>query len=136
ELGEAIAFLQWLVHDNFTFLGVRQYTYVADDEGGHLAPIDATGLGILRDPELRLLRRGTELVAITPEIRDFLHELVPLIVTKASVRARVHRRAHMDYIGVKLFDNDGHLRGELRVVGLFTSTAYTRSARQIPLLRR
>ena len=31
----------------------------------------------------------------------------------------------MDYVGVKLFDAAGELTGELRVVGLFTSTAYT-----------
>ncbi|GGE27513.1 NAD-glutamate dehydrogenase [Agaricicola taiwanensis] len=136
EVAEAIAFLQWLVDDNFTFLGVREYTYAADAEGGHLAPRDETGLGILRDPELRLLRRGRELVAMTQEIRDFLHEPVPLIVTKASLRARVHRRSHLDYIGVKLYDDDGKLQGELRLVGLFTSTAYTVSARKIPLLRR
>src|SRR5205085_4849576 len=45
-------------------------------------------------------------------------------------------RVHMDYIGVKRFDNDGHLVGEFRIVGLFTSTAYTRSTRSIPYLRR
>jgi glutamate dehydrogenase len=42
----------------------------------------------------------------------------------------------MDYIGVKLFSPDGGLAGELRIVGLFTSTAYTRSTRSIPILRR
>ena len=42
----------------------------------------------------------------------------------------------MDYIGVKRFDADGKLVGEFRIVGLFTSTAYTRSTRSIPYLRR
>ena len=37
---------------------------------------------------------------------------------------------------VKQFDADGSLSGELRMVGLFTSTAYTRSPRDIPLVRR
>src|SRR4029079_2654593 len=53
-----------------------------------------------------------------------------------NVRSRVHRRVHMDYIGVKRFDIDGNLIGEFRIVGLFTSTAYTRSTRSIPYLRR
>ena len=52
------------------------------------------------------------------------------------MRSRVHRRVHMDYIGVKRFDDDGQLIGEFRIVGLFTSTAYTRSTRSIPYLRR
>ena len=38
--------------------------------------------------------------------------------------------------GVKRFDPDGKLIGEFRIVGLFTSTAYTRSTRTIPYLRR
>ena len=42
----------------------------------------------------------------------------------------------MDYVGVKRFDADGKLVGERRFCGLFTSTAYTRSTRAIPYLRR
>ena len=42
----------------------------------------------------------------------------------------------MDYIGIKRFDADGKLVGEFRIVGLFTSTVYTRSTRTIPYLRR
>ncbi len=38
-------------------------------------------------------------------------------------------------IGIKLYAPDGRLEGELRLVGLFTSGAYTRSARQIPYVR-
>ena len=72
---------------------------------------------------------------MTPEIREFMREPTVLIVTKANVKSRVHRRVHMDYVGVKLFAPDGRLEGELRLVGLFTSTAYTRSVRQIPYLR-
>ena len=47
----------------------------------------------------------------------------------------VHRRIRMDYVGIKLYAPDGRLEGELRVVGLFTSGAYTRSVRQIPYVR-
>src|SRR5262249_9394113 len=93
------------------------------------------GLGMLRAPEVRVLRRGSELVAITPEIREFFKEPKALIIAKANVRSRVHRRVHMDYVGVKRFDAEGRLVGELRVAGLFTSTVYPRSTRSIPYLR-
>ena len=43
---------------------------------------------------------------------------------------------YLDYIGVKRFDASGKLVGEHRIIGLFTSTAYTRSAHSIPYLRR
>jgi len=52
------------------------------------------------------------------------------------VRSRVHQRVYMDYVGVKRFDTRGRICGEVRILGLFTSTAYTRSTRTIPYLRR
>jgi len=134
EIAEAVQFLEWLVANNFTFLGVREYGYSA--AGSEIAPKFETGLGILRAPEVRVLRRGRELVSITPEILEFLKEPKMLIITKANVRSRVHRRVYMDYIGIKRFDRAHGLAGELRIVGLFTSTVYTRSTRSIPYLRR
>ena len=134
EIAEAIQFLEFLAGDNFTFLGIRDYRII--DASGELEPDFDTGLGILRDKDVRILRRGGELVSMTPEIRDFLREPVALIITKANLTARVHRRVHMDYIGLKRFDTNGMMCGEMRIVGLFTSTAYTRSARNMPYLRR
>src|SRR6185295_17611687 len=84
----------------------------------------------------RVLRTGSQLVVVTPELRAFMMEPKLLIVTKSAVRSKVHRRTHMDYIGIKRFDAKGKLVGEFRIVGLFTSTAYTRSARTIPYVRR
>src|SRR5690606_27760159 len=100
-----------------------------------LAPLRETGRGILRNPDLNVLRRGGKPVTTTPELRAFLREPVPLIVTKANVRSRVHRRVHMDYVGVKRFDANGAPVGEFRIVGLLTSAAYTRRAAIIPYLR-
>jgi glutamate dehydrogenase len=134
EIAEAIQFLQWIAADNFTLLGARDYAFT---EGEHaLEPKFETGLGLLRSRDMRLLRRGNQLVTITPEIREFLKEPKLLIMTKAAVRSRVHRRVHLDYIGVKRFDGDGNLVGECVFCGLLTSTAYTRSVRAIPYLRR
>jgi glutamate dehydrogenase len=134
EVAEAIQFLQWIAADNFTLLGARDYAY--SDSEHALEPKFETGLGLLRSREMRLLRRGNQLVTITPEIREFLREPKLLIMTKAAVRSRVHRRVHLDYVGVKRFDRDGNLVGECVFCGLLTSTAYTRSVRAIPYLRR
>ena len=62
------------------------------------------GWGCCARREMRLLRRGNQLVTITPEIREFLEEPRLLIVAKTAVRSRVHRRVHLDYVGVKRFD--------------------------------
>src|SRR5712672_923591 len=134
EVAEANQFLQWLCADNFTFLGLREYRFSPDTDASD--EISAgQGLGILRDPDVRILRRGTEMVVMTPEIREFMREPTVLIVTKANVNSRVHRRVRMDYVGIKLYTPDGRLEGEFRLVGLFTSGAYARSARQIPYVR-
>src|SRR5947199_181895 len=134
EIAEAIAFLEWLADNNFTFLGIRNYRFTAAEDA--LEPLFDSGLGILRSRDMTVLRRWNEPLVITPQIRVLLKRPTLLIVTKSAVRSRVHRRVFMDYVGVKRFDRDGKLVGECRIAGLFTSTAYTRSIRSIPYLRR
>ena len=136
EIAEAVQFLEWLCDDDFIFLGAREYALKGEGDEDWLEQIPDTGLGALRDPEARVLRRGSELVNITPEIRAFLHEKKPLIVTKASVKSKVFRRIYMDYVGVKRFDSEGRLKGELRIVGMFTAAAFTQPVTATPLIRR
>jgi glutamate dehydrogenase len=136
ETSEAIAFLEWLAADNFTFLGTREYAFTDAADREMLEAVRDTGRGILRNVDLHVLRRGGKLVTTTPELREFLREPKALIITKANVRSRVHRRVYLDYVGIKRFDAQGRVVGEFRIVGLFTSTAYTRRAAVIPYLRR
>ncbi|MCG6121866.1 MAG: NAD-glutamate dehydrogenase [Microvirga sp.] len=133
ENAEALAFLDWVVNDNFTILGLREYRFPDGDAAADV--VEGSGLGILRDPAVKVLRRGAELVTMTPEIREFLQKPRALIITKANVKSRVHRKVHLDYVGVKLFSAAGALEGELRIVGLFTSNVYTGSTATIPFLR-
>jgi glutamate dehydrogenase len=135
EKREAVALLRWLEAGSFTFLGVRSYRLDGTPETGRVVAVEGSGLGVLRDPQVRVLRRGAELVDLTPEVRSFYFGPAPLIITKANVVARVHRRVHMDYVGVKTWRCDGTVGGEIRFVGLFTSQAYTGSPRDIPILR-
>ncbi len=81
----------------------------------------------------RCCAAARELVDLTPEIRRFYFSPAPLIITKSNVVSRVHRRVHMDYIGIKTYRADGTLDGEVRIVGLFTSQAYTRLAARHPV---
>jgi len=134
-MAEAVAFLEWLAEDNFVFLGMREFRYTGDLKSGTLDRTGKPGLGILSDPAVPVLRREDDVHTTTPEIRAFLHGPDPLIVTKANARSLVHRRAYLDYVGVKTYDSEGALLGELRVVGLFTSSAYTSSVTKIPYLR-
>ncbi|MGH7067327.1 MAG: NAD-glutamate dehydrogenase domain-containing protein, partial [Acetobacteraceae bacterium] len=133
EVAEAVAFLRWLRNDNFVFLGVREYRLPDGDAAAD--PVAGSGVGLLRDPAVRVLRRGRELVVMTPEIHAFLARPQALIIAKANVKSRVHRRAYLDYIGIKLFSSEGRLAGELRLIGLFTASAYTSTTGAVPYLR-
>jgi len=133
EVAEAAAFLEWLIADNFTLLGVRNYAFTANQDA--LEPRFETGLGLLRARDATALESGGRLV-VTPAVREFLDEPHLLVVTKSTRRSRVHRHTHMDYVGVKLYDANGKLSGEFVIIGLFTSTAYTKSTATIPYLRR
>ncbi|RIY02804.1 NAD-glutamate dehydrogenase [Aureimonas flava] len=130
---EGAALLDWLCAGNFIFLGLREFAY--HSEGEALRRVEGSELGILRDPAVRVLRREGAAEAPSPELRAFLEDPEPLIVAKANTRSRVHRRSYMDYVGIKLRDAAGRLSGELRVVGLFASSAYTQPLAAIPYLR-
>jgi glutamate dehydrogenase len=135
ELSENLAFLEWLSANHFTFLGCRDYVYSPEGEG-RLDPVFESGLGLLADPEMRVVRRGADRSRLTPDLREFLNQPAPVIIAKSALRSSVHRRVHMDYVGVKSFDAKGKLTGERRFLGLFTSTAYSQLPAEIPLLRR
>ncbi len=135
EFTEAMAFLQWLLDNHFTFLGMREYRFAGGAAKGSLEAMQGSGLGILRDAAKEEVR-GASASHLPAPIREFLRLPAPIIITKSDLRSTVHRRAAMDYVGVKLFDSAGELTGELRAIGLFTSSAYTQNPNDIPLLRR
>jgi len=127
---EEIALLDWLAADNFTFLGYRYYRLQPVSEPAKLVPDPRSSLGILRRPRSRARTRK-----LTPAMRRFANGRSLLIITKASSRSTVHRPGYLDYIAVKAVDRKGRAVGEHRFLGLFTSTAYSESPRQIPVLR-
>ena len=125
EVDETVALLDWLAADNFTFLGYREYDLVAGAGVDDLAlrAVPGTGLGIFRgDPPT-----SRSFASLSPEVRTKVREKHLLVLTKANSRATVHRRAYLDYVGIKRFGADGEVEGERRFLGLFTAGAYTRA---------
>jgi glutamate dehydrogenase len=133
EVAETVAFLEWLKDNNFTFLGIREYRLEAD--GRALAGIPSATLGVLRANYGEPGTIGNGRIEMSARAQTAFEERRLMLITKASARSRVHRRVPMDMIGIKHF-RDGRPSGGVQVVGLFTSTAYTRSTRNIPYLRR
>ncbi len=134
ETEEARAFLEWMVADHFTFLGLRDYALVAHGDDFALRGVSGTGAGILRDEQK--LADAPDLTPLPKAAGAIIGETMPIFLTKANSRATVHRPGYLDYVGVKLFGPDGKLIGERRMLGLYTSTAYTDSINEIPIVRR
>ncbi len=116
---------------NFTFLGYREYDLKNESGEDVLEPREESGLG--------LLRGGTDtphqIQHLTEAGRKKAREKRALVITKANSRSTVHRSAYLDYIGVKSFDAAGNVNGERRFIGLFATTAYAGSVRDIPVVR-
>src|SRR3954452_7065167 len=128
EVNETMAFLRWLLEGNFTFLGYREYE-AAD---GVLRVLPGTGLGLLADASASSVSDGRPVKDLRPAIQARIDHGDLLVVTKTNRFSPVHRRARMDYVGVR-FETGGHV-GECRLIGLFTSKAYAAPAADTPLL--
>ena len=134
ELSAGQELLRWLVDGHFTFLGYREYDLVSSDGEDRLRAIPGTGLGILRADQVQS-SPGT-FAKLPPEVRAKARESRLLVLTKANSRATVHRPGYLDYIGVKVFDDQGQVIGERRILGLFSAAAYSESVQHIPVVRQ
>lgn len=134
QRNEDLAFLQWLNNDNFTFLGFREYDLVKQDDSVNLYRVVDSGLGILRDKGERAISQSFS--SLPPELRKTVLKPSLIIITRSTYQSVIHRSGYMTYIGIRIFNADGSIKGEYRFLGLFTSAAYNRSVSDIPLLGR
>ncbi|MGH8691427.1 MAG: hypothetical protein ACREUS_10410 [Burkholderiales bacterium] len=133
ELEEGRAFLAWLLDHHFTFLGCREYALATVKGEDVLRVVPGSGLGILRE---RGEKVSASFATLPPEARARARVKELLVLTKANSRSTVHRPGHLDYVGVKRFNEKGEVTGETRFLGLYTHTAYAENPTQVPLLRR
>src|SRR5580692_9554023 len=134
DVAEARHLLGWMEARHFVFLGYRHYTLERGAQEDRLVPEPGSGLGVLREGKRK--RKGAGGTVLRGDIRAKAREPELLILTKAISTSTVHRDEYLDYVGVKTFDARGKVTGEHRFLGLWTSTAYHGSPRDIPVLRR
>ena len=132
EVDEGKALLRWLADDHFTFLGYREYRLHREGEDDVLRAVPGTGFGILRSDPVMTPTVGK----LPPLVRAKAREKTLLVLAKANSKSTVHRPVHLDYVGVKTFDENGDVVGERRFLGLFSSAAYTESLTRIPVIRK
>jgi glutamate dehydrogenase len=131
EVEEGRALMRWLADDHFTFLGYREYRLEGTGDDEVLRAVPGTGLGILRADQDMSPSFGK----LPPLVKARAREKALLVLAKANSKATVHRPVHLDYVGVKTFDENGEVVGERRFLGLYSSAAYTESLTRIPVIR-
>jgi glutamate dehydrogenase len=134
EIAEAVAFLEWLLDDNYVLLGYREYRIGESSDGLAVTADPESGLGILS-------MNGTEpssilLADLPPHLQDRYSGGSLMVITKTNRASTVHRDARMDYVGLRRLDDNGVMVAEMRLLGLFTSKAYMAPAAEIPVLHR
>ena len=133
DVQEVQEFLQWIYDNNFTFLGFQNLKFVGKGRELKVVAEKSLSLGIMRNmgaPGIGLMHKMPD------SALGFLTKPSLLLVTKTDARATIHRAVNMDVIGIKKIDSRRRVRGLWFFVGLFTSAAYNKSPRDIPLLRR
>ncbi|MCX7091376.1 MAG: NAD-glutamate dehydrogenase [Legionellales bacterium] len=133
DVAETQSFLRWLEDHHFTFIGMQDYELVQENKEMLLKAIPGTGCGILRDEFTATNRQHVS--SIAPQAHELMVSSQILIMSKTDTLSCIHRDTYMDYIGVKRFDDQGHVIGECRILGLYTSVAYHSNPMQIPFLR-
>ncbi len=132
EQEETLAFLRWLKNDNFLFIGYRYYEVSESDNSARLHIQKNSGLGTFR----KEYSQSADIQHLSSYQLEKLHGPELLVITKSSTRSTIQRPAHLDYLGVKHFNDLGRVIGEWCFFGLFSSKAYSTPLEQIPMLRK
>ncbi len=113
---ETSDFLNWLLSDNFVFMGTRW----GDERFG------------VEDPALVDLWDAGQ-----PSGGDHgVGESLPIRISKGALESPVHRSGRIDEIRLQVPGEAGEPSGELLIRGLFTYRAVTQPSRHVPVLRR
>ena len=132
DLEEALAFLKWLKKDNFLFVGFRYYEFDHSDSSCKLLIHHESGLGTFKASH----RKSSSTKALSAYLAERMQEPELLVITKSTSRSTIQRPAHLDYIGIKQFNDKGRVIGEWRFFGLFSSAAYNEPLHQVPVIRK
>ncbi len=134
---EAKRFLNYLVDENFVFLGYREYGLECDENGCELLnTVNDSNLGILQTDRFKDYPDQISVTELDYRLQERVTSRMILTVKKTEVESRVYRREQLDHVTVKNLDSDGEIIGEFQFVGLFTDRVLNEPAVNIPLLRK
>ena len=122
-------FIDWLLEDNFTFLGYQYYELNANKKSKSFDPKKDSALGLFKSENY--IKDVDSLIDKQYQVKK---QSDLLIITKLNARPRIHREGTLDYVGIVVVDAKGNVKGEHRFVGLFTSAALNTRPWDIPYI--
>jgi glutamate dehydrogenase len=134
EVDEAKAFLVWMLDNHFTLLGSRDYKLVGTGEEQVLKLIPNSSLGVLRETQHSKEERYYS--EMPEEARKLALSKQIIILSTTKTKSTIHRPNYTNDVTVRLFDSKGHIVGQCRIIGHYTSDVYHSHPRVIPLIRR
>ncbi|MCL4126755.1 UNVERIFIED_CONTAM: hypothetical protein GTU68_062296 [Idotea baltica] len=132
EHDEVKAFLKWLSAEHFTFLGYEEFTVSNIDKQDYLTYDINSLLGISK--RLRGEAQPTDILLNHDEL-SYLNTPYLISFAKAAMPSRVHRPAYPDLVSLRQIDENGKVTKEHRFIGLYTSSVYNSSIKNIPYIR-
>lgn len=132
EFADYQDFIDYIHNDNFTLLGMSDYTISAGKDG-LLKPVAASGLGLLSATRSEDFLTDSDKKHILKN--TVLASQAQILVTKLMRKSTVHRSVPVDAIVVKRVDAKKQTVGYTLIIGLFTSVTYSRSLGTVPFLR-
>ena len=131
DRAENRALLEWLLDDNFTFLGYEALTVDWRAGSARVSRVGDSRLGLLRTRFSAAPEFLEQEIAEGAERADG-----QILFFKSTRRSRVHRFVYPDYVVLTCFDAAGRIVGQHAFLGLFTAAVYTTEPAHIPVVRR
>ncbi|WOH38377.1 NAD-glutamate dehydrogenase [Thalassotalea fonticola] len=128
---QANEFMQWLCQDNFTFLGYYPVSLSTENPSN----TDIESLGIFKQSVDPLSLDKVSLKMMSKELQHFIDSELTLLISKSTVRAKIHRHDYYDQVSVKQYSKQGNVIAIHRFIGLFTQAANNQNPITIPYLQ-
>ena len=128
----ALAFLEWLMDENYVFLGIARY---ALNSAGQLYRIQDGSTGVFKDAELLpivfpgLLEEVESRLVPLPEDSGIVH------LDFCNNASAIHHLEQMDYIILREWNTQGNFCGASLFLGRFSRSAFVQRTERIPILK-
>jgi glutamate dehydrogenase len=132
ELDSARQFLEWLLDENYVFLGLAHYV-MGDDERPHRVADSVSG--VFGDPELLPVVFPGLLDEVESHIRPTPEDSRIVSLDFCRNLTAIHHLYPMDYIILRRWDDKGNFAGASLLLGRFSRGTFVQRAERIPILK-